>query len=176
MVGTEERRLSASPGGHCEDPAQRLIAWIEPHWALMYRVAVALCGPADAEDVVQDALAAAWRKRSQYNGARGMMRSWVLAIVVDQARKSRSKRWRSTSVGVEDFDDVAAVGVDVERTMDVIRAVHALGQRQREAVVLFYFFDLPVSEVADAMGCSVGTVKSTLSDARRRLKELLKDG
>ena len=62
--------------------------WIRPHWATMYALAVARSVRGDGEDVLQDALAAAWRKRSQFDSARGSARNWLLAIVADQARKS----------------------------------------------------------------------------------------
>lgn len=56
---------------------------------------------------------------------------------------------------------------------DVDRAVRALSGRQRLAVELYYFVGLPVKECAEAMNCSQGTVKSTLSDARARLAPML---
>lgn len=52
-------------------------------------------------------------------------------------------------------------------------AVRNLPQRQRTCVVLRYFEDLPEAEIADAMGCSVGTVKSQLAKARHKLQNTL---
>jgi RNA polymerase sigma factor (sigma-70 family) len=49
-------------------------------------------------------------------------------------------------------------------------ALTFLAQRQRVAVVLRYYADLPLAEIAEAMGCSVGTVKSTLHAALGRLR------
>jgi RNA polymerase sigma-70 factor (ECF subfamily) len=51
--------------------------------------------------------------------------------------------------------------------------MEALSARQRLAVDCFYFADLSVADTAAVMGCSEGTVKSTLSDARARLRSLL---
>jgi RNA polymerase sigma factor (sigma-70 family) len=65
---------------------------------------------------------------------------------------------------------------DPERTGDVLAvldAVRSLPTRQREAVVLRYYADLSEAEVARALGCSVGTVKSQLSKARATLSRLL---
>jgi len=51
--------------------------------------------------------------------------------------------------------------------------VAGLAGRQRLAVELYYYLDLPVVEIAEVMGCSVGTVKSTLADSRRLLRTKL---
>ena len=59
--------------------------------------------------------------------------------------------------------------------LDTIHAVRALPPRQRAAVVLFYFADLPETEVAATLGCSVGTVKSQLAKARAALARGLGD-
>jgi len=53
------------------------------------------------------------------------------------------------------------------------RAVCRLPSRQRLAVELHYYLDLPIADVAQVMRCADGTVKSTLSDARARLRTLL---
>ena len=55
------------------------------------------------------------------------------------------------------------------------QAVSRLSRRQREAVGLHYYAGLSVAETAAVMRCSAGTVKSTLSDARARLRDLLQE-
>jgi RNA polymerase sigma factor (sigma-70 family) len=57
--------------------------------------------------------------------------------------------------------------------MDIEVALSALPPRQRLAVVLRHLEDLPVAEVAQVMGCSEGTVKSTTSDGLRALRRAL---
>jgi RNA polymerase sigma factor (sigma-70 family) len=57
--------------------------------------------------------------------------------------------------------------------MDLERAIKRLPRRQRLAVDCYYFAGLSVQETAAAMRCSEGTVKSTLSDARSALRNLL---
>jgi RNA polymerase sigma-70 factor (ECF subfamily) len=144
---------------------------IGPHWVTMYRLAVGLCGAADADDVLQDALSTAWRKRHQFNPDRGSELSWLLAIVANQGRKN----FRRPGPPVIELTDAVASVDDRTAPVDLHRAVRRLSARQRTAVSLHYYLDLPVAEVAVVMGCSVGTVKSTLSDARSRLRTLLGD-
>jgi RNA polymerase sigma-70 factor (ECF subfamily) len=62
---------------------------------------------------------------------------------------------------------------DHSARLDVQTAVRRLARRQRTAVVLHYYLGLSAAETAQVMSCSVGTVKSTLSDARAQLKKTL---
>jgi len=64
----------------------------------------------------------------------------------------------------------------VDEALDVLEAVRALPERQRETVVLRYFEDLSERDVAETLGCSVGTVKSQLSRARATLAGQLSVG
>src|SRR3954451_2335075 len=54
----------------------------------MTRLAARLAVGADRDDIVQDALARAWSKRHQYDGTRGSVSAWLMAITADQARKA----------------------------------------------------------------------------------------
>jgi len=146
--------------------ADAFAALVRPHWSAMARLAQRLAPAGQWEDALQEALAAAWRKRSQYDEGRGALRSWLFAIVDDQCRKAH----RRTHPGVELVDIVADDAPPRGRDPDLDRALGRLTARQRSAIVLHYLFDLPVAEVAEVLGCRPGTVKSTLADARGRLR------
>jgi RNA polymerase sigma-70 factor (ECF subfamily) len=139
--------------------------WVRPHTPSMRRLAARLA-PQDADDVVQDALARAWRKRSTYDEARGSAQTWLLAIVADQARRTR-RRLRAVPL-IE-----PPAGRDHDADLDLEHAIAALSRRQREVITLHYFLGLGVAETAAVLGCADGTVKSTLSDARARLRTAL---
>jgi RNA polymerase sigma factor (sigma-70 family) len=141
-------------------------AWVSPHLPLMARVAARLAPAADVDDVVQEALSRAWRRRSTYDPGRGTAAAWLAAIVAGEARRARGRTRPS-------YELVDAPVEDSRRDLDLERAVASLPTRQREAVDLHYFAGLTVAETAAAMGCAEGTVKSTLSDARGRLRTLL---
>jgi RNA polymerase sigma-70 factor (ECF subfamily) len=145
--------------------------WVRPHWGEMYGLAVRMCGPNECDDVLQDAVASAWRKWATFDPARGSARGWLLAVVADQARKAR-RRARRRHWG-ELTDDVPIPDGAAPDRLDLAAAVRRLPERQRLAIDLFYFLDLPIDEIAGVMSCSTGTVKSTLHDARRRLQNLL---
>jgi RNA polymerase sigma-70 factor (ECF subfamily) len=140
-------------------------AAVRPYWIDMARVARAMAPAGQWEDVVQEALTVAWRKRTGFDGSRGTLRTWLVMIVADQARKG-VRRLR----GHSELVDVAAPPHRADEDLDLARALTRLTARQRTTVALFYFADLPVADVAAALRCSTGTVKSTLADARHRLR------
>ncbi len=149
--------------------------WTRPSLPAMTRLARRLAPHADPDDIVQDSLVRAWRKRDQFDDTRGTANTWLLAIVADQARSFRRTRLRRLRV----VDDTAAVPDSAHpppaADLDLERAIAHLAERQQLAVHLHYFVGLSVDETAAVMTCSAGTVKSTLFDARSRLRALLGD-
>jgi RNA polymerase sigma-70 factor (ECF subfamily) len=141
-------------------------AWVRPHLAAMQRYAARLTSTADAEDVVQEALVRAWRRRSTYDADRGEPLVWLLAIVRDRARRVRP---RQVLALVEHDRAVELRPADV----DLARALVGLSPRQREAVDLYYFVDLDIATIAGLMGCAEGTVRATLHQARLALRQRL---
>lgn len=149
-----------------QDTVDGFGAWVRPHLPAMAGFASRLVGPADRDDIVQESLARAWKRWSTFDAERGTARGWLLAIVADRARRSARRRRPEPPV-----EPPAVPGHDV----DLERAIRALAPRQRMAVELHYLLDLDVLEVAEVMGCAEGTVKSTLHDARARLRTLLEE-
>lgn len=145
--------------------------WVGPHLVVMANLAARLAGPSDRDDVVQESLSRAWRRWETYKPERGSPRAWLLAIVADQSRRLTRRR-RSPNVSATLRPDIRRPD---ERDLDLEAAIDRLPKRQRLAVELFYLVDLSVADTAAILGCSEGTVKSALSDARDRLRNLLKE-
>ncbi len=119
-----------------------------------------------AEEAAQEAFTRAyvyWRRVGRMDRPAG----WVYVVAVRQAARAR-RRADAASFQGETFATDIADGV-VER--EALRlAIARLPERQRLAIVLRYLADLPLVDVAAAMGCAVGTVKSTLHAALVRLE------
>ena len=143
--------------------------WVRPHWAGMYALASRMAGAAAAEDILQDALVAAWRHRGTFDSRRGSARTWLLSIVANEARRAHGRSARTGRFS----DDLPSAPAPQPEAVDLDRVIRMLPHRQRLAVVLRYYVGLSVAESAVVMRCSEGTVKSTLSDARRNLHALL---
>lgn len=142
--------------------------FVDAHLPALHRCAARLVGVNEADDVVQEALVRAWRRRSTYDAARGEPLPWLLAIVRDRARRHRSRSHPQLAL-VE--GDRAAMLEPAD--LDLERAMSKLSPRQREVVDLYYVVDLDVATVAAVMGCATGTVRATLHQARAALRELL---
>jgi RNA polymerase sigma-70 factor (ECF subfamily) len=143
--------------------------WVAPHWSAMMHLASRLCGRSVGEDVLQEALTTAWRKRAQFDAERGSARNWLLALTADQARKAHRRSMRQARQLL--IDAPAAAVSTPDRDMDIDCAIGRLSHRQKLAVGLYYDLGLPVADVARVMQCAEGTVKSTLADARARLRD-----
>jgi DNA-directed RNA polymerase specialized sigma24 family protein len=121
-----------------------------------------------AEEVTQDAfvqLLRHWPKVVRYQRPDAWVRRVAIRMAVRAAR--REALGRVLERGME--APVLPAPVDV----DLLQAVRRLPPGQRAAVVLFYFEDRPVSEIAQILGCAESTAKAHLFKARRRLAELL---
>lgn len=170
FIAWGEMRADDARGGGLDTPAD-FAAWVEPELPKMSRLAARLAPSADRDDVVQEALVRAWRKRGQYDRRRGTAAAWLLAITADQARRARRKLQPIALIG-----EITVPSRSADDRVDVEAAIARLAKRQKLAVDCFYFVGMSVAETAAVMRCSEGTVKSTLSDARKRLRLLLEVG
>jgi RNA polymerase sigma-70 factor (sigma-E family) len=149
------------------------------HYERMCRVALAVLGDTHlAEQVVMDAfveLHIRWQHIRDHDRAEAYLRR----AVVNGARSQRRRRlteWVANARVTHREVCTSAPAAD-HRLFDgaVWAAVADLPHRQRMAVVLYYLEDLSEDQVADALGCAVGTVKSQLSKARRTLERTLSE-
>lgn len=163
-----EPRAAAPEGGRAPDDPDGFAEWLRPHLRPVAHLVARLAPAADRDDVVQEVLARAWVKRHLFDPQRGTPAAWLLAIASDQAAKAR-RRVRPT----EPLGEVSAASREPSGRLDIERALVRLTGRQRLAVECVYFVGLSVAETAAVMRCSAGTVKSTLADARGKLRSLL---
>jgi RNA polymerase sigma-70 factor (sigma-E family) len=132
---------------------------------------------ADAEDLVQAALAKtyqAWDRIEDRNALDGYVRRAMVNTHISWWRRRRVEEYPTDEIPDRAIADHAA---DSELSDALSRALDRLPSRMRAAVVLRYFEDMSEAEVAQALGISQGTVKSTVSRAVAKLRidaELLK--
>ena len=128
--------------------------------------------PAAAEDAVQEAALKAWRKQSRLQAGVDPL-PWFLAIVANECRSMRRRRWWSVLRLDRQVAAVAGREDDTVRRADLRQAILRLHPRDRMVVVLFFYLDLPLEEVATALGLSTAGVKSRINRGLRRLRPLL---
>jgi RNA polymerase sigma-70 factor (sigma-E family) len=149
---------------------EEFVEFMHDRWPIMVRFAYGLTGNQwTAEDVAQAAFTkayAAWPRVTQAGNPSAYVKRIVINEHRDRARKQR--------VSVR-FTDIPGPGVDAVAEIDdrsaLKAALRVLGPRQRAVVVLRYWLDLSEAEIAAALSCSAGTVKSQASRALAALRK-----
>ena len=148
-------------------------AFVQGRWSALYRTAYLLTGErGEAEDLVQTALAStyvAWPRIRD----RGAIEAYVRRAMVNAASRGWRKRGRTVLVEEPSMPSHDSGLSGLEERAQVWAAVCALPPRMRATLVLRYYEDLPEAEVAAALDCSVGSVKSQTHHALKRLRDAL---
>jgi RNA polymerase sigma-70 factor (ECF subfamily) len=144
-----------------------------------------------AEDLFQETFQRVHEKARTYRG--GSFKSWLFTIAtrvtIDTARRRKRATVLSLSrdadceddpalletVVAQDAPDPAEEAVKEEQKEQVRRAIESLPIGQRAALVLAYYQQLSYPEVAETLGCSVGSVKTQMSRALAKLARMLPD-
>ena len=137
---------------------------------------------ADAEDVAQEVFLRAYRALNRFRG-QSSLKTWLYQIATNTARTHMAKRRGRPEDAVGSFADddahgVRAVSPDTVEASVVLRdrldrALAALPEDQRQAVVLRDVEGFEYREIADMLQIPIGTVESRIFRARQRLRELL---
>jgi RNA polymerase sigma-70 factor (ECF subfamily) len=156
---------------------------------VLYAVAFRIVGErADAEEVVIEAFAQAWRDAAKFEAGRSSVAGWLTMIARSRALdlvRARARRKRMTASAAADLphsapamgewrpDPSDALDHD-ERRRQVQRALASLAPPQREAIELAYFEGLSQSEIAARLQEPLGTVKTRVRLGMQKLRECLR--
>lgn len=155
------------------DRRESVAEFVAARGRALTRYAYLLCGDA-AEDLVQEALVRALARRRQAPEDPQKLEQYVrrvmVNLVIDQSR--RAARWHKALPRLATASDVRDASGEVCERLTLAASLAGLPPRQRACVVMHYYEDLPLAEIAGRLGCGVGTVKSQLHDARRALAEV----
>jgi RNA polymerase sigma-70 factor (ECF subfamily) len=155
--------------------------------AVIGTVAKMLGSPRDAEDIAQQVFLRVWKSAPRYEPT-AKFTTWLFTITRNLVFNECRRRHRHQEVSIDEREDEhhieavddattppdqATLHAELEAAID--RAIQALPEKQRMAVVLRRYEELPYEDIAAALGLSLPAVKSVLFRARAQLKELLKD-
>lgn len=176
-------RLCDAPRARVEEiGGGELVAAFRSHYGPLSRLAYLIVGDSVmAEDVVQEAFLrtfAGWHRVREPHRVAIYLRRAVINLSRSRLR-SRGVELRANALYISgescrpDPTDVESASSMVESASAVVEAVRRLPDRQRSAVLLRYYLDLPEAEIAATLRTTVGTVKSQLFKARRTLGRVL---
>lgn len=127
-----------------------------------------------AQDAVQEAAFKAWRKLRQLRDG-SEMGPWFLGIVANECRSVRRSRWSSVVKLLPPTRSQALPPESVLSGIELRQALGALDEKKRLALVLHWYLDLPLEEIASITGSSVHAVEGRLQrgihELRRRMEE-----
>ena len=127
-----------------------------------------------AQDAVQEAAFKAWRKlRHLRNGSD--LRPWFLGIVANECRSVRRSRWSSVMTAFLPPNAESIPTDSVLSGIELRQALRALDERKRLALVLHWYLDLPLKEIAIVTGSSVHAVEGRLQRGMHELRQRLEE-
>ena len=177
--------LTTSDAGVIErslDVPEAFAELYDRHAAAIFRFAARRLGRQAAEDLIAETFLVAFRRRESYDLSRLDARPWLYGIAVNVIGKHRRAEVRMlralartgvdplTDGGVERADDRVAAGA---LRRELAGALAALPAENREVLLLVAWADLSYEEVGCALGIPIGTVRSRLSRARRKVRDEL---
>lgn len=180
----EQALINAYQNGN-EYAADRLV---HQHQTMLYRFSLRLTrSQPDADDLFQETWVRVFRSLHRYDGKRPF-HTWICAICMNLYRDEYAKKKRWLNI-VKDFfsnedQDVqfakisspAATPEDLtlknESNEELLQTLHALPERYRVPLILFYFQSFSYDEMADILDIPIGTVRSRLSNGKKKLKEM----
>ena len=146
------------------------------HYDRLHRLACTMTGNSeDAADLVQETFLAAMKAAGRFRGE-ARLTTWLISILRNQyTMQLRGRRkWRhaalDTASGVRAPEPAPPIRPEI---VQILERVKTLPEELRTALALFYLEGMRYHEIAEAMECPVGTVRSRLFEARERLKKLM---
>jgi RNA polymerase sigma-70 factor (ECF subfamily) len=156
------------------------------HSRALYSLILRIVGDeTEAEDVLQEVFAQAFRQASRYDTSRGVVAAWLLMMArsraIDRLRARRTRfEGRTGEVTLDEMPDaqpsVASVMLSDEQTRSVQKALGELPLLQRMAIELAYYEGLSHSEIAERLEQPLGTVKTRIRLGLLKLRDALTEG
>lgn len=156
---------------------------VRQHETGVFRLAFSITNdPADAREITQETFITALKSLRSYR-EKGSLKAWLYTITVNLSRsrlrkRKRLERLRTTLAAIirmesQDHDQPEEAAIQNEKEAAVWSELNKLDERHRVVVILRYFQDLSVTEIAEVLSIREGTVHSRLHNARERLKNAL---
>lgn len=147
---------------------------IEKYGGTVFSVAVTHTrSRADAEDVFQEVFIALCTKKREFKDDEHL-KAWLIRTSLNLSRKCAGSAWQRKTVALEEATQ-EDFSFHSDEQNALFSALRELPEKYRRVVHMFYFLDMPTSEIASVLHSREGTVRMQLSRAREMLKNILKE-
>lgn len=165
------------------EPADTFADLYRQYKNLIYKTALLMLGdPGEADDALQEVFVRVMQSWSAYDSSKGAVTTWLYRITVNYCLNRRRDKRPTLSLDEHHVIDGRQNGthrvteLQVERDEALRSALFHLSPKLRATVVLRYYWDLSYSEIAEVLQIPIGTVRSRLNLAHRRLRRQLATG
>ncbi len=130
---------------------------------------------AQVADIAQDVFLEAWKRATQFDGARGSVRAWLSVIARSRALDFSRRRSQRYKVSLQEEDISDRTPAPIFDTTRLPFALSLLTDRERQVIVLGYLEERSSKDIAEHLGIPVGTVKSRMRSALEKLATHFKE-
>jgi RNA polymerase sigma-70 factor, ECF subfamily len=164
--------------------ASAIESFVQTYQQDLYRLALSILDDSnEADDATQEALLAALRALDSFHEA-SSLKTWLFSITINICRtrlqrRKRHERLRQILGGILQVRRTPSVEestIEIESGEAIWRAIHSMDEKHRIPIVLRYYHELSVAEIAAILQIPDGTVHSRLNAARKFLHDVLKEG
>lgn len=137
----------------------------------VYRIAFNITkNPHDAYDVVQEVFLRLIKNRKKIKES-GHLKAWLIRVTVNCARTSAKRASKNAALSLDEISEI--IPANEEKSETLLAYVFALPEKYRTVLYLFYYEDMKISDISNALGISESAVKLRLRRGREKLKAIL---
>lgn len=145
---------------------------IKKYSDMVYRMAYSLLkNKYDAEDIHQEVFVQYMRKRPHFEGA-DHEKAWFLRVTINFCKNNWKTAWKRKVVSLMDEGYEETVELQTDELIDTVKQ---LPQKYRMVIHLFYYEELSIQEIAGILNTKPSTVRTWLTRARARLKQIIEE-
>ncbi len=148
---------------------EKTAAAIEKYQQTVYGIALSrLASKSDADDVFQEVFLLHFYKGMTFNSDEHE-KAWLIRTALNVCKRHNNSPWRLRNVPLDEADDIFVFENDEQTAL--LNGIRSLKPKYSTVIYLYYFENMPISEIAAALKTEAATVRKRLERARKRLKE-----
>lgn len=152
---------------------QELTRLVKKFSGTVYRATYCcLRNSADADDITQDVFLALYTSDVEFAGDEHI-KAWLIRVAMNRCKNLLRSFRRRTTVPLDEAGDIPAESGRADKSDSLLPVIMKLKPKYRVVLYMFYYEDMPVSQIADTLGEKPSAVTTRLSRARQQLKQLL---